>query len=131
MHILLWLQDMEQMDLATQIRADIPGEAEPELRDVVLGSQLDWNTSGWPVRKEPTQMSPKTGLLELHHPQTAHDSHCRAYLVDVISALQCHVDVVASDGRALILRYCTRNSTALTCFCFSNGVPSRNPCSCA
>ena len=106
-HILLWLEGMEHMDLAQQIRADIPGDAEPELRDVVLGSQLDWEKSGWPLREEPTRLSPKTGLLELHHPWTAYNRHCRAYLPDVSSALRCHADVVASDGRALILKYCS------------------------
>ncbi|CAE7343606.1 pif1 [Symbiodinium sp. CCMP2592] len=92
--------------MATQIRADIPGEGEPQLRDLVLGSQLDWSSSGWPLREESTQVSPKNGLLELQHPKDAYDAHCRAYMPDVLSALRCHVDVRASDGRTLILKYC-------------------------
>ena len=116
-HILLWLQDMERMDLAGQIRADIPGDDEPQLRDLVLGSQLDWTTSGWPLRKEPTRVSPDTGLLELHHPEEAYAKHCRAYLVDVLSALQCHVDVIASDGRSMILKYCASTSFAQRAVC--------------
>ncbi|OLP74048.1 hypothetical protein AK812_SmicGene46525 [Symbiodinium microadriaticum] len=45
-------------------------------------------------------------LAKAHSSQDAHDQHCRAYLTDVLSALHCHTDVVASDGRAMILKYC-------------------------
>ena len=45
-HILLWLSDMQAMDLAAKIRADVPGENEPEMRDLVVGSQLDYTSSG-------------------------------------------------------------------------------------
>ncbi|CAE7829479.1 unnamed protein product [Symbiodinium sp. CCMP2592] len=105
-HILLWLENMASMSLSENIRADLPDESEPELRDLVRGSQLDWTSSGWPVRREPTKVSESSGLLELRHPQDAHDQHCRAYLTDVLAALHCHTDVVASDGRAMILKYC-------------------------
>ena len=105
-HILLWLDNMESMSLSEDIRADLPTESEPELRDLVRGSQLDWTSSGWPVRSEPTKISESSGLLELRHPQDAHDQHCRAYLTDVLAALHCHTDVVESDGRAMILKYC-------------------------
>ena len=111
-HILLWLENMESMSLSEDIRADLPGESEPELRDLVRNSQLDWTSSGWPVREEPTKISEASGLLELRHPQDAHDQHCRAYLTDVLSALHCHTDVVASDGRAMILKYCASPSDA-------------------
>ena len=114
-HILLWLENMQAMNLSKDIRADIPDASEPELRDLVLESQLDWTSSGWPIRKEPTRVSEDSGLLELRHPQDAHDRHCRAYLTDVLAALHCHVDVVASDGRAMILKYCASPLEAGSC----------------
>ncbi|CAE7253627.1 pif1 [Symbiodinium sp. CCMP2592] len=105
-HILLWLQDMQAMDLASKIQADVPGEDEPEMRDLVVGSQLDYTSSGWPLRAEPTDVIQEEQRLRLHHPREAFESKCRAYLPDVLAALRCHVDVLASDGRAMVLKYC-------------------------
>ena len=106
-HILLWLKDMQCMDLSSKIRADMPGEDEKEMRDLVVGSQLDYTSSGWPVREEPTKVIEAEQRLQLHHPQEAFQRRCRAYLPDVLAALHCHVDVLASDGRAMVLKYCT------------------------
>ncbi|CAE7357688.1 pif1 [Symbiodinium sp. CCMP2592] len=105
-HILLWLKDMQAMDLSSKIRADVPGEDEQEMRDLVVGSQLDYTSSGWPVREEPTEVIEKEQRLRLHHPRAAFERRCRAYLPDVLAALRCHVDVLASDGRAMVLKYC-------------------------
>ncbi|CAE7944902.1 unnamed protein product, partial [Symbiodinium necroappetens] len=111
-HILLWLSDMHAMDLSAKIRADIPGESEPEMRDLVIGSQLDYTSSGWPMREEPTEVTEKEQQLKLHHPREAFEKYCRAYVSDVLAALRCHVDVQASDGRAMILKYCASDSPA-------------------
>ncbi|CAE7536493.1 pif1 [Symbiodinium sp. CCMP2592] len=105
-HILLWLKDMHAMDLSTKIRADVPGQGEQEMRDLVVGSQLDYTSSGWPVREEPTEVIEQEQRLRLHHPRDAFERRCRAYLPDVLAALRCHVDVLASDGRAMVLKYC-------------------------
>ena len=112
-HILLWLSDMQAMNLSSKIRADVPGEEEPELRDLVVGLQLDYTSSGWPFREEPTEVAEEEQRLRLHHPREAFERNCRAYLPDVLAALRCHVDVQASDGRAMILKYCARVSSAL------------------
>ena len=105
-HILLWLSDMQAMNLSSKIRADVPGEEEPELRDLVVGSQLDYTSSGWPLREEPTEVAEEEQRLRLYHPREALERNCRAYLPDILAALRCHVDVQASDGRAMILKYC-------------------------
>ena len=106
-HILLWLEGAHNMDLASIIRADIPeASSEAELRDLVLGSQLDWASSGWPKREEPTEVREADQRILLHHPRSAFDQRCRAYLPDVLTALRCHTDVLASDGRAMVLKYC-------------------------
>ncbi|CAE7406987.1 unnamed protein product, partial [Symbiodinium pilosum] len=44
-------------------------------------------------------------LLPLHHPADAHAAHVRAYLPDVLQALQCHMDVQMGDGRVFLLQY--------------------------
>ena len=95
------------MDLPSKIRADIPAkETEEEMRDLVIGSQLDWTSSGWPCREDETRTSESDQTLQLHHPREAFDRCCRAYLPDVLAALHCHTDVLASDGRAMVLKYC-------------------------
>ena len=104
-HILLWLRDVQNMNFADKIHAHLPEEADTEMLDLVKGSQLDWQTSGWPVREEPTEVT-KSGTIQLYHPKKAHAQNCRAYLPDVVAALRCHCDVLASDGRAMVLKYC-------------------------
>ena len=116
-HILLWLDDLLSIDVADKIKAEMPNEAEePEMHDLVTGSQLDWAKSGWPQREGPTVVEERrdgSQLLRLHHPSTAFQAHCRAYLPDVLQALHCHTDVVASDGRAMVLKYCASPLAAL------------------
>ena len=100
------------MSFADKIHAHLPEEADAEMLDLVKGSQLDWQTSGWPVRKEPTEVT-KSGTIQLYHPKKAHAQNCRAYLPDVLAALRCHCDVLASDGRAMVLKYCVSYLFAL------------------
>ena len=104
-HILLWLRDVQNVNFADKIHAHLPEEADTEMLDLVKGSQLDWQMSGWPVREEPTEVT-KSGTIQLYHPKKAHAQNCRAYLPDVLAALRCHCDVLASDGRAMVLKYC-------------------------
>ena len=118
-HILLWLDDLLSMDVADKIKAEMPKKAEePEMHDLVVGSQLDWDKSGWPQREGPTVVEERrdgSQLLRLHHPSTAVNAHCRAYVLDILQGLHCHVDVLASDGRALVLRYCASPLAAFYC----------------
>eukprot|EP00973_Karenia_brevis_P000901 124022-Karenia_brevis.AAC.1 len=46
-----------------------------------------------------------TERLLLHHPMSAKQARCRAYMPDVLAAWQCHMDVQAGDGRGLVLQY--------------------------
>ena len=110
-HVLLWLDKVQKMELASRIRADLPEEPDAEMLDLVKGSQFDYGSSGWPLRKEPTEVT-ETGRIQLHHPKEAYERYCRAYLPDVLAALRCHSDVLASDGRALVLQYCVSCSVA-------------------
>lgn len=97
---------MERLPFGEILKAEIPGREQPEMRDLVLGSQLDWDRSGWPPREEPTEVDAASQALRLHHPGEAAEKHCRAYLPDVLQSLRCHVDVQASDGKAMLLQYC-------------------------
>ena len=45
------------------------------------------------------------GQLRLNHPENAHAAHVRAWMPDVLGAMQCHMDVQAGDGRGLLLQY--------------------------
>ena len=102
-HLLLWLEDMQCMDLASKIRADVPAEKEEEMRDLVVGSQLDYMSSG-PVREEPTKVSEARQRLQLHHPICrTPSSNDAAHLPDVLAA-RCHVDVLASDSAQVLCK---------------------------
>ena len=104
LHMLVWLSDPTLADWPRVLRADLPDEdEEPELRSLVEGSQLDWENSGWPQREQPTAW--EEGALRLHHPEDARKAHVRAWMPDVLGALQCHMDVQVGDGRALLLQY--------------------------
>ncbi|CAE7435818.1 unnamed protein product, partial [Symbiodinium pilosum] len=52
------------------------------------------------------RLGPQTaGRLHLHHPESAWKEGMRAYMPDVLASLKCHMDVQASDGRGMLLRY--------------------------
>ena len=104
LHMLVWLKDPEQVPWPQIVRGDLPaGDKEPELRSLVEGSQLDWGHSGWPLQEEETKFA--EGHLCLKHPADAHGAHVRAWMPDVLGAMQCHMDVQAGDGRGLLLQY--------------------------
>ncbi|CAE7607678.1 Pif1 [Symbiodinium sp. CCMP2592] len=106
LHMLVWLQNADQVPWSRILRADIPSaDDEPELHDLVRGSQLDWDTSAWPRHDGPTVYDKDAQLLRLHHPADAHAAHVRAFMPDVLEALQCHMDVQMGDGRGLLLQY--------------------------
>ncbi|CAE7241391.1 unnamed protein product [Symbiodinium sp. CCMP2592] len=84
----------DQVTWSRILRADIPSaDDEPELHDLVRGSG------------GPTVYDKDAQLLRLHHPADAHAAHVRAYMPDVLEALQCHMDVQMGDGPGLLLQY--------------------------
>ena len=113
-HVLVWLKekDLQSIDLPSIVRADIPKDEEPELRDLVVGSQLDWQNSGWPRFDGDSIFDAQANIRRLHHPTDAHEKHCRAYLPDTLAGLRCHVDVQSSNGKSMILKYCSSPSDA-------------------
>ena len=103
-HFLVWLDDPAVVKLPGVICATIPDENAP-LRRIVLSSQQSWTESGWPQRDKPSEFDVRTGLLHLQHKQRDYEKGIRAYMPDISGALKCHMDVQASDGRGLLLRY--------------------------
>ena len=104
LHLLVWMKNMPAVDWSNILRADL-AEDEPEMKDLVEDSQLDYDSSAWPLREDPTTFDEASGRILLHHPQSAKAAHVRAFLSDVIAAMQCHMDVLTGDGRALLLQY--------------------------
>jgi hypothetical protein len=103
-HCLVWLENVEAARLGETVSATVPSDNE-RLKTVVLASQQSWSGSGWPVRDDESAWDAGAKLLRLHHTAEDHRRGIRAYLSDVLGALKCHMDVVASDGRGMILRY--------------------------
>ncbi|CAE8598256.1 unnamed protein product [Polarella glacialis] len=104
LHMLVWLRKISAVNLAAKISAELPPDASA-MHSLVEGSQLSWDSSGWPLRNEPSEWDEGAQLLKLHRPPDAFAKHCRAYMPEVLAALKCHMDVQASDGRNLVLRY--------------------------
>ena len=111
-HLLVWLEHVETVQLERAISATAPSDNEP-LCSLVEGSQRSYSGSGWPRQDEPSFYDAEAGILRLQH--LADDylkvnakgvpEGIRAYVVDLISSLLCHTDVQMSDGRGMLLRY--------------------------
>jgi energy-coupling factor transporter ATP-binding protein EcfA2 len=111
-HLLIWLENIEAIGLEQSIAATAPTDNEP-LRSLVEGSQRSYSGSGWPVQEEPSYYSAEEGLLKLQHLPSDFctlnakgvPEGLRAYILDLLSSLRCHLDVQSSDGRGMLLRY--------------------------
>ena len=112
LHLLVWLQHVEAARLEDSVSATVPADNEV-LASLVEGSQRSWTGSGWPKEPGPSRYDADEGVLHLHHSETDYCRYkpdgtaegIRAYLVDVLSSLGCHVDVQMSDGRGMLLKY--------------------------
>ena len=104
MHALVWLKNIELIDLPKVVSATIPDENEP-LEHIVLASQQSYTGSGWEVRREPSEWNREEQKLQLQHSKEDHWKGIRAYMPDIIGGMKSHMDVQASDGRGMLLRY--------------------------
>eukprot|EP00439_Symbiodinium_sp_Y106_P010568 s10606_g1.t1 len=106
-HVLVWLrEDADKARLPCLISAQLPPLGTP-LGDLVRGSQLDRHDSAWPRREEASIWDTVSETLQLKHPRDAWEAKVRAYMPDIIGSMRCHMDVQASDGRGMILKYAT------------------------
>ena len=112
LHLLVWLKHIETVKLEESISASVPQD-NPVMANLVEGSQRSWTGSGWQKENKASHFDSETGRLHLHHSDSDYCKRkpdgtpegIRAYIIDVLAALFCHVDVQMSDGRMLLLRY--------------------------
>ena len=112
LHLLVWLQNVEAAKLEESVSATVPADNEV-MASLVEGSQRSWTGSGWPKDPRPSHYDPEKGLLHLHHSDTDYCKYkadgtpegIRAYIIDLLASLRCHVDVQMSDGRGMLLKY--------------------------
>ena len=112
LHLLVWLQHAEAAKLEESVSATVPADNQV-MASLVEGSQRSWTGSGWPQEPGASHYDPATGLLRLHHSESDYCKYkadgtpegVRAYVVDVLASLRCHVDVQMSDGRGMLLKY--------------------------
>ena len=112
LHLLVWLQHVEATKLEESVSATVPAD-NPVMASLVEGSQRSWTGSGWPQDPGVSHYDPATGLLRLHHSESDFCKYkedgtpegVRAYLVDILASLHCHVDVQMSEGRGMLLKY--------------------------
>jgi hypothetical protein len=103
-HLLVWLSNVVAIDLPSVVYATVPID-NVELRSIVVGSQPSYSGSGWPVNEEPSSWDNEAELLSLLHTAGDHKQGLRAFMPDILGGLRCHMDVMSSDGRGMLLRY--------------------------
>ena len=113
LHLLVWLQDVEATKLEESVSATVPTDNEV-MANLVEGSQRSWTGSGWPKDPRPSHYDSEKGFLHLHHSESDFCKYkadgrtaegIRAYIIDLLASLRCHVDVQMSDGRGMLLKY--------------------------
>ena len=103
-HFLVWLRHPESLPWSEIVCGHLPSHNAP-MEQIVRSSQISWTGSGWPRREASTGWEQTAERLHLHHPESAWKEGVRAYMPDVLASLKCHMDVQASDGRGMLLRY--------------------------
>ena len=65
------------------------------------------------LKNTPTEFVNRQGnkVLELYHPSDAFALNLRAYIMSLLPALKCRMDVQTTDGRSMLLRYVTNYVT--------------------
>ena len=108
LHAVIFAEDLACLNLPEKLFATEPPEDHP-LRGYVL-DQLSYSGSGWPVFEEPSRWNPTKEAIQLEHSERDHDQGVRAYGLEELDVLKCHVDNIAPQARpesqqGLILRY--------------------------
>ena len=112
LHLLVWLQHVESIQLEEVVAATVPADNLVQ-ESLVEGSQRSLTGSGWPKELKTSYYDGDTGVLHLQHKEEDWCKHnragvpegIRAYMPDLLNSLHCHIDVQASDGRGMLLKY--------------------------
>ena len=105
-HILIWLDDMNDVDVM-KLSATIPwGNVEEAF--LVYDLQKS-RTSSLPLRQASNRVLTENNetYLAFHHTRTDKGCNLRAFIPAVTGSLQCSMDVQSSDGKAMLLKYVT------------------------
>ena len=65
-HLLVWLDNVEDIGLEDKISATVPQD-NAVMAGLVEGSQRSYTGSGWPVHEGPSKYDAETKQLHLHH----------------------------------------------------------------
>ena len=108
LHAVIFAEDLACLNLHKKLLATEPPEDHP-LRGYIL-DQLSFSGSGWPVFEEPSKWNPSKEAVQLEHSERDHEQGVRAYGLEEVDVLKCHVDNLAPQARpesqkGLILRY--------------------------
>ena len=108
LHAVIFAEDLACLNLHEKLRATEPTEDHP-LRGYIM-DQLSYSGSGWPVFEEPSKWNPTKEAIQLEHSERDHEQGVRAYGLEEVDVLKCHVDNLAPQARpesqkGLILRY--------------------------
>ena len=90
LHAVLFAEQLEPLQLHKKLHASGPPEGHP-LRGYVL-DQLSYSGSGWPVHEGPSCWDPTSETVKLHHTETDAEEGVRAYGIEEMDVLKCHVD---------------------------------------
>ena len=101
-HFLVWLRHPQSLPWSQIVCGHLPADNAP-LEQIVRSSQFSWTGSGWPRRDASTAWdeTAQRWSCTTQNPR----GRMRAYMPDVLASLKCHMDVQASDGRGMLLRY--------------------------
>lgn len=105
-HILIWLEDMNEVDI-TELSATIPwGNVEEAFQVYDLQKS---SSSALPLRQGPNQVLTENGetYLAFHHMWNDKGCNLRAFVPVVSTSLECSMDVQSSDGKTMLLKYIT------------------------
>ena len=108
LHAVIFAEDLGSLNLHEKLFATELPEGHP-LRGHIL-DQLSYSGSGWPVCEEASRWNPTEEAIQLEHSQRDHDQGVRAYGLEEVDILKCHVDNLApqvggDEGQGLMLRY--------------------------
>ena len=105
-HILIWLDDMNEVDVS-KLSATIPwGNVEEAF--LVYDLQKS-RTSSLPLRQAQNRVLTENNETHLafHHSRTDKGCNLRDFVPALTGSLQCSLDVQSSDGKAMLLKYVT------------------------
>ena len=104
LHLLVWLKDVAAIQYP-HLSASLPSEESPLLPYVTKFQRS--NKSSLPIFDEPTSILENGNRkhLLISHSAEAFHLGLRGYIDTLLPALQCSMDVQATDGKSMLLKY--------------------------